>query len=178
MSSSSALGHSKGTSMNISINGLNLNITDGGAANGEGPPVRLDVAGVQISMNNRDKENIDYSKRSQKQLERASSMSSRPSRRSLTQGSLVSAAIDGQRREKDDMLAIEAARDSRDSSRRYSHIDDDEREALREASARSSKQASRNTSSVRQQADELPVRPKVASHRSSVDSSRRDEAVM
>ncbi|KAK5946028.1 hypothetical protein PMZ80_000167 [Knufia obscura] len=176
MSNSSALGHSKSTSMNININGLNLNITDGGVA--EAPPVRLDVAGVQISMNNREKENIDYFKRPQKQLERAPSMSSRPSRRSLTQSSLVSAAIDGLRREKDEMLAIEAARPSRDSSRRYSYVEEDEREALREASARSSRQASRNASSVRPSIEELPVRPKVQSHRSSVDYSRRDEPVM
>ena len=178
MSNSSALGHSKGTNMNININGLNLNITDGGGANGEGPPVRLDVAGVQISMNSRDKENIDYYKRPQKQLERAPSMSSRPSRRSLTQSSLVSAAIDGQRREKDGMLAIEAARDYRDPSRRYSYVDEEEREALREASAKSSRQASRNASSVRQPTEDLPVRPKVHSHRSSADYSRRDEPLM
>jgi len=177
-SNSAALGHSKGTSMNININGLNLNITDGGVTHGEGPPVRLDVGGVQISMNNRDKENIDHYKRPQKQLERAPSMSSRPSRRSLTQNNLVSTAIDGQRRERDEMLAIEAARDPRDPSRRYSYVDEDERDHLREVSARSSRQPSRNASSARQPAEDLPVRPKVQSHRSSVDYTRRDEPIM
>jgi len=178
MSSAAALSHSKGTSMNININGLNLNITDDGVANGDGTPVRLDVAGVQISMNNRDKENIDHYKRPQKQLERAPSMSSRLSRRSLTQGTLVSAAIDGQRRERDELLAIEAARDPRDSSRRYSYFDEDERDHLREVSSRSSRQPSRNASSARQPAEDLPVRPRIQSHGSSVDYSRRDEPIM
>lgn len=159
------MGHSRGTSMSINVNGVNLAITDGGPANGDATPIRLDVAGVQISMNNRDKENIDYYKRPQKQLERAPSMS-RTSRRSLTQ-SLVSAATSGSRRE-NEVLQIEP--EARELSRRGSRVDEDERELLRTLSQRSSRQTSRNASTVRQ-AEDMPSRPKVQSHRSSVDYS-------
>jgi len=181
VSTSSADRRAKGTSMNININGINLNITDAGNSNGEGPPVKLDLGAIQISMNNKDKENIEHYRQPQKQLERASSMSSRPSRRSLTQASLVSAATSGQKREKDELLAIEGAREARESreySRRGSHADEDERELHRQLSARSSRQTSRNTSTARPPLEDHPVRPRAQSHRSSVDYSRRDEPVM
>lgn len=178
----SALGHSKGASMNININGINLAITDDGNQRGEGPPVKLDLGGIQISMNNRDKENIDYRpKPGQKQIERAPSVSSRPSRRSLTMGSasLVSAATSGQRREKDEILAIEAANAQREYVRRDSYIDEEERESFRRTSAKSSRQGSRNTSGARQPVDEPPVRPRLQAHRRSVDFSMiGDESVM
>lgn len=180
-SNASALGHLKGTSMNINIAGLNLNITDDGNAH-EGPPVKLDVAGISISMGNRDKENIDYRKPGQKALEQGPGMSSKLSRRSLTSASLVSAATSNQRREREEILAIEFADpQQRELSRRDSYYEDEDREALerdilRRVSAKSSRQASRNTSSVRQPSGEdVPARPKIRSHRTSVDYSRGDE---
>lgn len=176
VSNGSTLGHAPKTSMNININGLNLAITDGGSSNGDGPPVKIDIGAVQLSMNgsNRDKENIDYRNRPQKQLERAPSMSSQQSRRSLTNSGAVSTGP--QRRE--DQLAIEAPapRDPRlEYSRRPSYVDEDEREALRR-SAKTSRQASRNTSHSRQpQYEEMPVRPRP--NRASVDySARREES--
>lgn len=179
-SSGSALGHTKGTSMSININGLNLNITDDGHGNTEAPPVKLDLGGIQISMNNRDKENIDLRPKTG-HLQRAPSMSSRtPSRRSLTQGSasLVSAATSGQRREKEELLALEAEEQGREYVRRESYVDDDERQALRTLSKQSSRQASRNGSLARQPGEEMSARPR--SNRASVDYSqlRRDDGIM
>ncbi|KAK5102786.1 hypothetical protein LTS08_003586 [Lithohypha guttulata] len=180
VSDQSALGHTKGTSMSININGLNLNITDDGHGNTEAPPVKLDLGGIQISMNNRDKENIDLRPKTG-HLQRAPSMSSRtPSRRSLTQGSasLVSAATSGQRREKEELLALEAEEQGREYVRRESYVDDDERQALRTLSKQSSRQASRNGSLARQPGEEMSARPK--SNRPSVDYSqlRRDDGIM
>lgn len=178
VSNGSTLGHAQKTSMNININGLNLNITDGGSINGEGPPVRIDVGAIQLSMNNgnRDKENFDYRPKQQKQLERAPSVSSQPSRRSITSGSLGTTG--SQRRDREEQLAIEGPgpRDPRlDYTRRPSFADEDEREALRR-SAKSSRQASRNTSHSRQPTlEEAPMRSRP--NRSSVDySARRDES--
>ena len=176
---SSALAHAPKTSMNININGLNLNITDGGVDNQSRPPVKIDLGPMQISMNNRDKENID-SKKQLKQIERAPSVSSRPSRRSLTTGSLVSAS--GQRRDKDETLSIESVREN---PRRTSYADDDDEdhereliEQLRRASIRSSRQPSRATSNARVP-DERNVRREPFSNRSSLDYAvRRDEPVM
>lgn len=179
-SSGSAAGHSKGTSMNININGLNFAITDDGNRGADAPPVKLDLGGIQISMNNKDKENIDHRpKLGQRQLERSMSMSSRPSRRSLTQSSLISAATSGQRRENDELLAIEGIEQRQEFVRRKSHVEDDpeELELLRRASKRSSRQPSRNPSSVRQTIDELPVRSRT-SNRGSVDYSLRNDPVM
>lgn len=176
-SNSSALGHSKGTSMNINIDGLSLNITNDGNIPG-GPPVKLDVAGISISMNNRDKENIDYRKPGQKALEQGPSVSNKTSRRSLTSGSLVSAAMSNQRKERGEILAIEAADPQRrELTRRDSYYDDDDRDVLerdimRQFSAKSSRQASRNTSTSRQAVvEDLPARPKIRTHRSSMDYS-------
>ncbi|KAJ9653157.1 hypothetical protein H2198_007618 [Neophaeococcomyces mojaviensis] len=176
---SSALGHAPKTSMNININGLSLNITDGGDDGQRRPPVKIDLGAMQISMNNRDKENIDYRKQP-KQLERAPSMSSRPSRRSLTNGSLVS--VNGQRRDREEMLAIEAPRET---PLRTSYVEDDDEdherellEQLRRVSAKSSRQPSRATSNARG-SDERPGRRETFSNRSSVEYSvRRDESVM
>jgi hypothetical protein len=177
VSNGSTLGHAPKTSMNININGLSLNITDGGINNGDGPPVKIDFGAVQLHMNsnNRDKENIDYRPRPPKQLERAPSMSSQHSRRSLTSNTVPASS---QRRE--EQLAIEApnSRDPRpEYTRRPSYVDEDEREAVRR-SAKSSRQASRNTSHTRQQQyEEMPMRPRP--NRSSVDYFvRREEPVM
>lgn len=163
--------------MNINIDGLSLNITNDGNIPG-GPPVKLDVAGISISMNNRDKENIDYRKPGQKALEQGPSVSNKTSRRSLTSGSLVSAAISNQRKERGEMLAIEAADPQRrELARRDSYYDDDdndalERDIMRQFSAKSSRQTSRNTSTSRQAlVEDLPARPKIRTHRSSVDYS-------
>lgn len=167
----STLPHSKRQSMNISVNGLSLNITDDGTRGPEAPPVKLDLGVAQISIGKSDKENVDLRP---KALQRAPSMSSRtPSRRSLTQGSasLVSAAINGSKRETDQRMALEALEGRRvEYVRRESYVtdeDDEERIALRRLSKQSSRQASRNTSSVRQVHEELPVRPR--SNRASVN---------
>lgn len=177
VSNGSVLSHAPKTGVNISVGGLNLSITDGGSINGDGPPVKIDFGAIQLHMNsnNRDKENIDYRPRPPKQLERAPSMSSQPSRRSLTSSSLVPSG--SQRRE--EQLAIEApnSRDPRaEYTRRPSYVDEDEREAIRR-SAKSSRQASRNTSHTRQpHYEEMPMRPRP--NRSSVDYSVRQEPVM
>lgn len=170
-SNGSMMGHAPKTSMHININGLNLAITDGGSNNGDGPPVKIDLGAIQLSMNNnnRDKENIDYRPKPPKQLERSESMSSRPSRRSLTNGSAMHPGA--QRR--DEQLAIEAPGPRAEYSRRPSYADEDEREILRR-SAKSSRQASRNTSHSRQsQYEDAPVRQRP--NRSSVDYSMRRE---
>lgn len=173
VSNGSALGHAPKTSMHININGLNLAITDGGSTNGDGPPVKIDLGAIQLSMNNnnRDKENIDYRTKPPKQLERSESMSSRPSRRSLTNNGAMHPGV--QRRE--EQLAIEAPAPRVEYARRPSYADEDEREVLRR-SAKSSRQASRNTSNSRgSQYEDAPVRQRP--NRASVDySTRREES--